>query len=235
MHEEITKALIQKYSLEGMEIRIIPSSELKEVWINFYSKKERFCFIYPAIGGNRAKCKYFKYEALRKDNSKTEIFVHKDSVHIETYLGDRVSIETDDSVDFREKSPRDILLAIQKFPKSDAKTYDGMKIFETLIEDIGIQKNQIINASTPRAIRIASKKIENLYCRKRGYELICTWGMFSYKEKRFEFKEEKDGGFSLKLLGTQEEIENMDVKKLIKKARERLEIFRQEIEQFNSN
>lgn len=161
--------------------------------------------------------------------------MYEDRVFIRTYKGYEVEIKTDGSVDLRNKSPKQIFLATQRFPKIDAESYDGIKIFRKIIEDLDIQENWVSDARIQRAIEIESGKITKLCKRERHRELMFKFNRFSYKEKAYEFNEELNGTFTLVLHGTQEDIEVMVTKELMEKAKRRIRNFRQKIEQFNSN
>lgn len=235
MFDEVIIALTQKFNIEGMKAKVEPLNDSRAEWIYFKNKKEILYFKYPEITESGPKFQYFIYEVYRRNDTKTEITVYEDRVFIRTYKGYEVEIKTDGSVDLRNKSPKQIFLVTKRFPKIDAESYDGIKIFRKIIEDLDIQENWVSDARIQRAIEIESGKITKLCKRERHRELMFKFNRFSYKEKAYEFNEELNGTFTLVLHGTQEDIEVMVTKELMEKAKRRIRNFRQKIEQFNSD
>lgn len=199
MFDEVIIALTQKFNIEGMKAKVEPLNDSRAKWIYFKNKKEILYFKYPEITESGPKFQYFIYEVYRRNDTKTEITVYEDRVFIRTYNGYEVEIKTDGSVDLRNKSPKRIFLATQRFPKIDAESYDGIKIFRKIIEDLDIQENWVSDARIQRAIEIESGKITKLCKRERHRELMFKFNRFSYKEKAYEFNEELNGTFTLVL------------------------------------
>ena len=73
---------------------------------------------------------------------------------------------------------------------------------------------------------------------EKGHILRYDYGTLRYSEETFSFEDLSmkvtEKMIKLELRGTQEEIEAMNAKRLIKKSKEKLKIFFQEVERFNS-
>lgn len=235
MFNEVVKALVLKFDIEGMEVENVPLSDSLSEWIGFKNKKETLYFRYPKITENGLKYERFIYEVKSKRGNNIEITVLKNKLSFTTYQGYVFNLETDESINLLERSPKEIFSAVQKVPEIDFDCYDGIYIFMKIINLLSIPKIHITNAMFDNLIEIKNKKIKMLRRRKEGCKFVCNGEGFNYSEKTYELQEKNDGTFDLTLHGTQEEIETAQIKDLIKKARERINSFRQEIEKFNSN
>lgn len=250
MYDGVVEALIKKFSAEGMKLTPIQSrgllpgmiglmEGLSPGWIGFGNQNEKLYIESPFISRKGVVYSSYIYRVYDEQRRKTEITVSSNSIFITQHSKCEVNLKTDDSIDLLNKSPKEIYMAAQKMPSIlETKDYDGLKIFEGFIKDLGMTKTQVVHITIQNIFKITNRSLVELAKMEKGHILRYDYGTLRYSEETFSFEDLSmkvtEKMIKLELRGTQEEIEAMNAKRLIKKSKEKLKIFFQEVERFNS-
>lgn len=250
MYNEVVEALMKKFNAEGMKLTPIQSEGLfpgmiglmeglSPGWIGFGNQNEKLYIESPFMAEKGVVYQSYIYRVYDEQRRKTEITVSRNLIFITQHSKCEVNLKTDASVDLLNKSPKEIYMAAQKMPNIiEAKDYDGLKIFEGFIKDLGMTKTQVVDVTIQNIFKIINGKLVELAKMEKGHILRYDYGTLRYSEGTFSFEDAAmrvtEEMIKLELRGTQAEIEAMNTKRLIKKSKEKLKIFFQEVERFNS-
>ncbi len=250
MYNEVVEALMKKFNAEGMKLTQIQSEGLfpgmiglmeglSPGWIGFGNQNEKLYIESPFMAEKGVVYQSYIYRVYDEQRRKTEITVSRNLIFITQHSKCEVNLKTDASVDLLNKSPKEIYMAAQKMPNIiEAKDYDGLKIFEGFIKDLGMTKTQVVDVTIQNIFKIINGKLVELAKMEKGHILRYDYGTLRYSEGTFSFEDAAmrvtEEMIKLELRGTQAEIEAMNTKRLIKKSKEKLKIFFQEVERFNS-
>lgn len=242
LNEEIVEALILKYGINQKNFYLYYSPiqhSRKHEWISFENEWESLSFNNPRIiSKQEVVCDYCIYQIFsNRMNANIKIF--KKHVTINLY-GVEIDIETEEeSVNFLEKTAKEVFLQFifmtDNLPNFDTIYYDGIKVFENIINALRLQREKITNASITKVIEIENGKIVKLYQVTHKYSIIYDRANFKYVEPVFTVERKSNGKTSFISDKPSKELKNYNKVAIIDDVKQKFEELKHRVEVFNSN
>lgn len=235
--KSILKELITRFRLEGMNQDVYPIGTDFIENVSFKTKNEMYGFQYPRIDEDGLTYDFIEHKTYKKGEKKTKIYIYKHTLCFESrnsFAESNFKLSVDDTINFYTKMPRDIEAAIREIPKNEYWDADGIVAFRTIINALGINVSNVVDAKISNVFEMKEKKIVYDVKNSGEYELIYNYEGYRYSERCFSLLEREDGTMELTLIGPQKEIETANNSSAIIKAQKEIKELKAAIMQFNN-